>query len=834
MTRLHLLRNLRTFVYLVVVAGFAAGIGFVIWANQTGLPATWRAGIEHELAKQGIHATIGSLNLSLLKGIVAKDVVLFTDPERTREFCQLERILIDVDKTKIARGTINLTKIEITDADLSLRIEPANAPPETLEIRDLYGTLLMPGGRLIELRNTRATVAGFKVNLGARLLKFRPTGEPATEDTGKEARLLVITQILKELRNWSFDQASPPSLRCFIEGDLSDWSTLVARVALKAQGVEKNGHVIEQVGADGTLSGSLLSLNSVRASDRSGTFEGRVDYDVYGREGRFDLTSSVNMPRLLRSWVGLTTLEAISFGGRQILESEGTFQLRHDGPPLVRMTGRVQCTNIRVKEVPFELAEGAFAWRDDQLYLRDLLLKRPDGEARGKVMIQWPLVRMSLHTTLPLAVYRPFFVEQPLEEVLHDFGELPKAKVRVNLDGGFDATDHQSWAFTGSGRVDNVTFRGVPVDSAECDLALSHHELDFSKGVAVFNFRDYRLRKAHGGPASGTLTVDRVRFDAADQTVTVSNVRGSAWAAPVVRTFAPAIADSLEIYKFHQPPVLRASGVVDVTPQQRTSLTVHFRSDDPADYVLLGEPVTLENPSGKVVIRGPRVEIEDLELGAFGGPVKARIEVAPNGKTSLEASWTELSMSALNETYDLNMIGGGELTGRIEMDFIQDRLETINGKGLAAIEHSVLFSAPVVGPLSGVIARVLDDRRAGFETAKDAFCTFTIKNGILYSRDIHTSTTSLVFAADGSVDLVKRTLDLNVRVNARGLLGIVTFPLRPFSGLFQFRGTGSLSKPEWVNAPVTPPPPEQEEMLLEPPKARVVESIPRALPVRSR
>jgi hypothetical protein len=826
MTRLHLLRNLRTLAYLVVVGALLAGIGFVIWANQTGLPATWRATIEQELSKHGINATIGGLSLHPLKGIVAREVVLFSDPGRQQEFCRLDRLLIDVDKTKIARGVVFLTKIEISEANLSLRIAPDNAPPETLEITDLSGSLVMPGGRLIELRNTQASVAGFKVNLGARLLKFRPTGEPPGEDTGKQGRLLAISHFLRELRNWKFAADDPPAVRCFIEGDLSDWSTLVARVALKARGVEKNGHVIDEVGADGTLSGSLLSLTSVHATDRRGTFEGRVDYDVHGREGRFDLTSSVNMPRLLRSWLGLSTLEAVSFAGSQLVETEGTFRLQAGAPPLVRMTGRAHCTGVTIKGVPFEAVEGSFAWRDDQLYLRDLLLKRADGAATGKAMIQWPLVRMSLHTTLPVPVYRPFFVGQPLEPVLNDFGELPKATVSVSLEGGFDATDKYSWAYTGSGRVTNVTFRGVPVDAAECSLALSHQELDFYDGTAVFNFHDYHLRKAHGGPTSGTIKAERIRFDGPTKTVSVTNVAGTVWAAPVVRTFAPAIADMLEGYRFRQPPQLTASGVVDVTPQQRTALTVGFRAKDPADYVFLGKPVTLERPSGKVEIRGPTVIIDDLELEAFGGPVKARITVAPERRISCEASWTDLSMHALNDTYAFNMTGGGQLTGRIELDFTEGRIDTLSGNGLASLERSVLFSAPIAGPLSGLISTVLDDKRAGFERAKNAFCTFTIRNGILQSRDFHTSTTSLVFAADGSVDLTKMTLDANVRVNARGLLGIVTLPLRPFTGLFQFRGTGPLGKPEWVNAPVTPPLPEQEEALLETPKARVVEPTP--------
>ncbi|MEI7957196.1 MAG: hypothetical protein WCJ66_18690, partial [Verrucomicrobiota bacterium] len=97
------------------------------------------------------------------------------------------------------------------------------------------------------------------------------------------------------------------------------------------------------------------------------------------------------------------------------------------------------------------------------------------------------------------------------------------------------------------------------------------------------------------------------------------------------------------------------------------------------------------------------------------------------------------------------------------------------------------------------------------------------KEGILHTKDFQTSTTSLMFGGDGSVDLKNRTLYMTLRVDARGLLGIVTLPLRPFYGLFQFRGSGPLTKPEWTNAPFTQPPPEQSKILSLPPKAHPVE-----------
>ena len=69
------------------------------------------------------------------------------------------------------------------------------------------------------------------------------------------------------------------------------------------------------------------------------------------------------------------------------------------------------------------------------------------------------------------------------------------AAVDVKLEGGFDATDRHSWAYTGGGSVKNVNYKGVPVNSAECQFSLSHHELDFFDGTVVFNYQNYPLRE---------------------------------------------------------------------------------------------------------------------------------------------------------------------------------------------------------------------------------------------------------------------------------------------------------------------------------------------------
>lgn len=821
MDRLHLTRNLRSLAFLLIALALLAGLGILGWANHTGLPQSWREAIAREVAKQGAHIEIGSLRYIPFKGVIATDLRVFSEAEHLREISRLEQVILVFDKTKLARGLIHLTKIELSDARLILPVDPKDPDSEILNVTGANGTVLMPGGRRLEVRDARGKIAGIDVTLDARIIGYQQGGDhkPDDPDTGKRRRLLA--RVIKELETWHFDKNHPPSIRISAEGTVNNYSSIRAKLALKVHKMEKNGHVLDEISAEADMNGDILTVTSLRATDRRGVLEGRIDYDLRGRGGRFDISSSLEIPKLLKAWAGLPSLQDVVISGMQSVEAAGEFQLDENNQPQIRVTGHARCESVMLRGIAFDEVGGAFSWRDGDLFLRELRLVRPDGEATGKALFEWPLVRLALQTTLPLPVYRPFFVNHPLERVLADFSENEDAGVDVQLEGSFDTSNRKAWAFTGSGAVKNLSYRGVPAKSASCKFSLNHHELDFYEGTAVFDYKNYPLRKAFGGASEGTAKVGRIRFVRESRLVEVENVTGTMWAAPVLRLFAPKIADSLEQYRFHQPPVMTGSGIVDVTPAGRTTMDISFTSKHTADYLFLGENLSLGSPRGKVAIRGQRVIVSDLQLSAFGGPVTARFDHS-GGVLSGDVSWTQLSLPALTSAYGFQMKGGGTATGRIDFSLQDGKIGTLAGDGLLALEKAELFSVPMFGPLTPLIGGVLNDETAGIQQAKNAFCTFGIEDGILTTNDFQTSTPSLNFAGEGTIDLRDRSIDMIMRMNARGILRFITLPLRPFSGLFQFHGTGPLKKPEWNSMKFSAAPEAQQELLLTPPKARIV------------
>ncbi len=823
MFRLHFHRNLRSLYFILVAGVFVSLPTGLWWANRTGLPEPWRTAIEGELGKHGVYVKIGGLSYLPMRGLAANDVVLFADKTFAREISRVESLLLGFDKMKLARGEFEITRLQLRNADLVLPVELDNPDSQVLEINRLNGTLLMPGGRRYEVRQTTGWIGGVELEIHMRMIGYTPSAGRKESSESQSTRRKALADVITELSKWSFDGNSPPRLKVWVEGDLNHPSSIHSRLILESARMEKEGIALEDVYCEGETAGGVLTVQKLKATDGRGELDCRLDYDPWQKLGRFEGASSLDILPLLDAWFGVRAeAKSVLLGGKQEIIGQGTFRVTDSGGIIAEAMGRVKCGSVMLKGVAFDEVSGSFSWRDGSFFMRDAKLLRPDGLARGKLMVEWPIVRLAVKSDIPAAVFGPLFRGQPLEQVIADFTVREGALCHIELEGGFDATDRYSWAYSGDASLVNMDYRGVPLTSVSCRMSLSHQELDFTDGKIRFDYRAYPMRMAFKGPAAGDVEIGRVRYRNTEKLVDVEQVTGDFWAAPLVRLFAAKTADMLEDYRFHTPPALTGSGVVDVTPRGRTRLAVSFRSSSAATMDFLGEDIILRTPAGKVEIRGNEVDVSSLSAVVFGGPIQADISVREGKQLSGEISWTKLALTDLADTYGFSLKGGGDLTGRIDFNMWSGRVETMSGKGLLAVENTELFSVPMFGPLSHLISGVLQDKRAGFERAKSAFCNFSIREGVMETRDFTSSTRSLTFTGDGKVDLNKQTMDMTMRMNTHGLFSLLTLPFRPFYGMFQFRGTGPIKQPSWENVMFTSPPAEQSEALRAPPRAREI------------
>ncbi|MCU0794751.1 MAG: hypothetical protein MUF31_02340 [Akkermansiaceae bacterium] len=844
MRRLRIIHQLRTLLAIVIVVGSAGLVGTIGWLNQSGLPASWREGIALALAKQGVHADIATLRWVPFRGFEAGSVTVFADDSHDRIIARLQRLVFDLDRTKLARGEFKIERLDLSGARISLLVDPLDPRSRSLDLRNLTGRIEFSGKRSVHISRASGMVGGIQIDLDCLIDLYRPghVTTPSDMEKARAERRQLLLQVIEGLDALKLRSSLAPRIRLEIRGDLENPDSLRAQVGIHARDLQSRDLLIQQLDARGELHGHTLVVHQMDILAGDGSLNGQGEYDLHQRAGRFSLRSSLPIVDLLTDLSLPLPEDMPSFEGAPQLEARGEFQ--HDGSEWsFRLIGHAQVLGPRFRHFHADRLECSFSSDGRRLLLDDLEVDQGDGSFRGRAFIEPGRIRYEGESTLPLSWVQEMVTIQPLRTILGDFSPGDGFRSHMRFRGHANPHDHFDWGFQATAEAHHIRYRGVPAAHAKVDMDLKHGTLDFSSGEVTFDYQDYPLRRRYSGPQRGQVQVDRILYDHPSRTVTITDLRATAWPAPILRCFAPPIADHLETYAFHRPPTLTASGIIGVTPKHpQQDLRVDFSTPDPVNYPFLGKDVTFDRASGSVRVLTDRVRIDQLELDVFDGSVRADLVQTP-GKPDLMAGsidWTTLDLKSIAETYRFKSKPPGIITGRIDFELKGQEITGFGGQGHIALENAQLFDVPMFGPLSPVLATVLTRKKAGFQEANAAFCSFDIEDGVVRTQDFITTTPSLVFTGDGQADLGKLTLDMTIRMNARGLLGVITLPLRPFYGLFQFNGTGPIENPEWKNVMFTSPPDDQKARLLDPPRARAVdnsepspsETPPRALPVR--
>jgi hypothetical protein len=829
--RIRIIHRLRV---AMAMAGFGLLVGAAAvlwWANHTGLPDSWRAGIEEAMSASGLHAEIASLRYLPLRGIEAGEIVIYSDSSRRRVIGRLDRLLLDIDRTKLSRGDFKIETLELSGARVTLAVDPDDPGSRTLEIDDARARMEFSGLRRLEISSASGTVGGLRLEARGLFDLYRPgvTGTAEDMERARAERRRILLGIIQALDTFDLEATAPPRLSIDARGDLELPNSLRADLNLRAADLRSREMDIRRLEVDGEVRGRTLMLHQIAIDTPGGGLNGKLEYELDDFRGRFELHSDADLPALVAQ-LDLPLPDRLpTLAAPPVINAHGDFHRDPEGW-CFRVIGDTALTGPRFAQLGCDRLTTRFSWDGDRLLLEDLHLE--DGEHRldGRAFLTPGMLRYQFLTDLPVSFWQRAMTIEPLAGILKDFSAGDEAITRVEARGMANLEDPLDWWFKGSAAASGLSFRGVPTVRAKVSMDLCNAYLDFTAGEAEFDYRDYRLRRRHGGPDTGTVTVDRIRYDAPTRTIGIAKLRGTVWPAPVVRTFAADIADQLEAYRFHRPPTLAADGTIGIEsglPKQ--DFSVRFSSDSAASYEFLEKDLQLAQPRGRVRVLPDRVEIKDLDTGLFDGQIRADFVSHLGGDRQHlegELDWTVLRLPEIARTYGFKTEPKGTITGRIDFSLLGTEVGGLDGHGHLALEEGELFDVPIFGPLSPLIAAVLGKRKAGFQEATDAFFSFAVEGGVLSTTDFLTTTPSLVFTGDGRADLPQESLDMTVRMNARGLFGVITLPLRPFYGLFQFRGRGPIDAPEWKNVMFTSPPPDQEHRLLEPPKALPVPEAP--------
>lgn len=816
----------------VLCSGLSIGIlvGGVYYVNQTGINDEWRERIAMELENLGVIADFESLRFEITKGLVANGVRIYADKQRDEVIARLEHLVIDVDKTKLMRGKIRVLNIALKQANIDLPVDSDVPNGPRITVDKLQGEMLLPNKSTIEARSIEGRLAGIEVSMDARLWSEKSIQDLTAENV-KEQRLQrrkFIASVLKEIEQWDWPDDTPPSLKLYVETNTNDPKTARIDFIFEAPEIERNGLTLYNVKVNGDYNNSIVTLDMMSLSDNAGQLECQAAYHPATRTAKFEAQSTLHIQRVFRQLFGLSVMNQFTYSTPPSISCVGTAKFTSGSMPSTAVSGHVSMKGFSFLGSRFSELETDFSSEGKDVFLTQLYAIHDDGELRGRFLLKDEIIQYEADSTLPASSYKPFLKESGIGKALEHAEFKPDSRIHIKTRGTMNRKKLTQWEAAGYAKLENFSFKGTAINSLSGYYQLSELHSNFTDIKADFNYDHYPLKIRYGGPSDSSVTASSIYLNRDEGTIQLDNITGTAWPAPIVRLFVPGVADHVEKYRFHRPPNLSASGTFGLKENTAVSdFNIKLSCPGSLHYDFLNQPLELSRLTSNVRILQDHVDVSDLSFTTFEGLCSGNLKVytsqPENPRYQGDLQFRRLHLKGIGELYQFENAERGLITGRIDFKGEGDLINKFNAEGSIALEKGNLFSVPMLGPISKLVGTVLRDKNPTEEKAKDASCTYLVRDGVVFSNDFLATTRSLKFTGEGNIDLNKKEIDLLMRMNARGIFGFIAMPLRPFMGLFQFKGTGSISEPVWKTTMFTNPSGGQDNPIFrKPPKADVI------------
>jgi len=311
-------------------------------------------------------------------------------------------------------------------------------------------------------------------------------------------------------------------------------------------------------------------------------------------------------------------------------------------------------------------------------------------------------------------------------------------------------------------------------------------KIHFGDGAVTYD----NLRVAREeGIGTGTFT-----YDFAKHEVRVSNIKSSLRPTDVIFWIDPKLWKTVAPYKFRQPPGITANGVYQFRGGKNTRLDIAVDAPGGMDYVFLGKTLPFDRVSGKLLFTTDRLQIVDLNAGLFSGTVRGRSDISlARNDSRHHASITVAAVNfpRLTDLYFNYKTAQGEVSGTYDFDGLGSDPRKMSGHGKIEVTNGDVFAIPVFGPLSGILSYVIPG--AGYSIARQASASFTIKQGIIHTDDFDVAGKLFDMVGRGDIHFLDDKLDFDMRISPKGAGAV----LAPVYKLFEYKGEGSLAKPDW-------------------------------------
>lgn len=806
----------RSKVFLGVFIVLTAFFGWLAYyAQDKGFPREWREWIKSEFAARGVYLDLRRLNLDPLRGLVAKDLVVYEDAEREIPLLTVDQAMLDIDVTRLFDRRNALRSLYIRDAKVTIPLDPKKKlKGKQLRLDNLSARVLMPEGRM-EIVRVEADLE--QLHLVLRGSVFRPLEAEKKERENEEKdpqeyaeqqkqqlrelrkRGEAIAEFLDELAGLETESNARPRIELEVHGDSRKPEELQVRGNLRSGALTWRRFSCESIDADFEMGADGFLLRNLTIRDENGSFNASAELKPGSKQVEFAVNSSANIHALLGAMVEESALNEVVFYEPPKIEAEGVWHLDRPFDPgnlPLKVIGNLRSDRLTSRGVIFDALSFDFSLDGPNLYLRDARLDHRSGLLTADILRRGDEVNYRAKLGMHPTAFKPFLQQEGSRQFISRWDFHEESAVLVEVEGFGPATRPDEWTTRGSIEMSNCALHGYPIDQLQATL-------DFER--QKHHFRDVVITRE-----DGVIAAKHILLDHEIRMATLEGVEGQIFPVHAVGWFAPKAAKHLLIYDFEEPPFLALHGEMDLRPPSqrngqppRHDYHLRFATDGVASYRLFGEDLRLEQPSGQVHISGRSVTLTGFKAGVLGGQVEAavgidRSEIAADDNAYLyriELIVDKLDFHEFAETWSGYKDTEGQLTGSITLHGdSRGGVRSIVGSGEATIMAGDVFSIPAFGPLSNPMSETFPKFHDGFSVAREAVGSFSIDDGVFRIDQFQALTDTFALEGRGEVDLETSEIDLETTINLRGRAAAL---VKPVSRLVVFKGTGTMSEPEW-------------------------------------
>ncbi len=758
-----------------VLFAFICALAFGGWyLAKRGFGRQWRYRVVEELHKRGVEASVRRLTLDPFRGLVAQDVQIFDFKNRDNTVALISEISLDINYAALLHHQPFLNALDVRDAELTIPTPFAEPKAPKAQITRFRAHVYFPPEQ-IYVSQAEGMFCGVRIAATGQLIKradYAPSGEISDEQWRQ--RMMLLQRLVDELRRCNFP-AEPPSLQVKFSGDLSQFEAARAEATLRAERLQRGSYEIKSVFVAAEWADQKLNVTHCEWTDHAGNFSGRSSWSRETNEADFQARSTLDAKQLLEAFGFPQLLADVAFTSPPLIELSGSGSLAEETPHL-SVIGRVAAANFTYKTVPLVKLTGDFSWDGARTMLRAVRVRHESGELTADLLDAPNDFRFNVEGAIEPAILGAI-TSPNITRFFTEWEWRRPPALRLAIRG--PSRLPETWTGEGTLALQRSRFRGAWMNSATANLRL---------GNGAITFENLRVARDEGA-GTGAFTYDFLKHE-----VRVTDVRATLHPPDAILWIEPKFFKFVTPYKFRQPPNIVANGVIHFQGGKNDHLEIAVDAPTGMDYVFLGKTLLVDRISARLIFTDNRLQISELEGGLFDGVVRGTADIAL-GKSDAHyhanLSADGIDFPRLTDLYYKYETTRGRLTGNYDWTGSGSDARSMRGNGNVKVTDGDIFAIPIFGPLSGLVGAIIPG--VGYSVARQAHATFAIKDGVIHTDDFKVSGKLFGMIGHGDVRFLEDKLDFDIRIDASGP-GVL---LTPMYKLFEYKGEGSLSKPNW-------------------------------------